>query len=84
MDKFDKQAALAADVLVDGQLGDALMGELAAKWYAEGREAALAGEPFESPVLWSEAHKDGWMDAMHAEDLAVDAAQYTPRPGIDF
>lgn len=84
MSKEDKEAALAADVLVDGELGNALMGELSAKWHQEGVAAALAGSSFESPDLWSSDHKDGWMDGMYEMDLAVDEAQYTPRPGIDF
>lgn len=57
-------------------------GQQADAEYAAGQDKAASGQPFESCTTRRE--RDGWLDWRRAEDLAVDEAQYTPRPWRDF
>lgn len=50
--------------------------------YAAGQEKAISGKPFISCA--NRHQREGWLAEMRAADVAVDAAQYTPRPGFDF
>lgn len=47
-----------------------------------GWDEAEDGQPFDA--CSTNAERDGWLAAKRQQDLAVDEAQYTPRPGIDF
>lgn len=50
--------------------------------YAAGENKAASGLPFDACKTRRE--RDGWLAWRRAEDLAVNAAQYTPRPWRDF
>lgn len=50
--------------------------------YAAGQDKAASRKPFASCV--GKHERDGWLAEMRAEDMAIDAAQHTPRPGFDF
>ena len=84
MNEEDKQAAEAADLRLDAERGWGLWRSMTVRWCAEGAELAAEGADVDDERLWSRYHKEGWGAAMRAADLAVDEAQYTPRPGIDF
>ena len=84
MSEDDKKAAEAADLQLDAERGWELMREVSRHCWQVGYDAAADGLPIDHPALWSSDHRDGWMAAMREADLAIDEAQYTPRPGIDF
>lgn len=84
MNDFDKKAAEAADLRLDAENGRELWRTIAAQHRREGGALASDGIDFDSPLLWSPLHKDGWLEYMRLLDLAADEAQYTPRPVVDF
>lgn len=50
--------------------------------FAAGEDKAASGQPFEA--CQNRYERDGWLACQRQKDLAVDEAQYTPRPGFDF
>lgn len=54
----------------------------AGQMWGMGWDAAEDGKPFEACT--TRVERDGWCEYHRQQDLAVDEAQYTPQPGIDF